>query len=96
MKLNEKQFRKKLATITEVSSVTGSSSYRAIKLNGKYVEFVREGKPDYEVEHIRFDKLYELYCYSPTCRTTTTVARQFITGRVYSPAVAIIAKIIEC
>ena len=96
MILNKEQFKQELAKIKEVRSVTGNSSYRSIALNGEYVEFIREGKPAPEIQHIIFDELYKLYCYSPTCCTTTTKARDYITGRVYSPAVAIIAKIIGC
>jgi len=95
MKLSKEQFKQELSKISEVQSVSKTSSYRSIKLKGRYVEFIRKGKSDDEVEKIDFEELYKLYCVSGDCRPTTTLAREYITGRMYSPSVAILAKIME-
>jgi len=92
--MTKEQFKQELSKIKEAPSITGRAYYHSIVLNGKYVNFIRKGK--FEVEKINFEELYQLYSDSaPSCPNTNN-ARDYITGRVYSPAVAILAKIIGC
>jgi len=93
MKLSKEQIKQKLLEINEVTSVSGRSSYHSIKFVDENVQFIRKGKS--EIEQINFEKLYELYYASGNCRPKTPFAKSIIKKWQQSPAVAILAKIME-
>lgn len=78
-------FTNKLTSIKQAKSVQGKTYHSIEVINGK-VKFIREGKT--KEESIKLSELYELY--SKVSKPTTKEARQHISGRVQSPAVAII------
>ena len=85
MKLKKNEFIRRLKRITSASSVTGKS-YRAIRVDGKYVTFIRQGK--FSPEEIHIDELYELYSSEEVINTS--IAKKYISDRCQSPAVAIL------
>lgn len=73
-----------LKQLTVAHSLTGKD-YLIQRVNSINVEFVRESG---SVEKVSVDELYSIYC---NCTfINTTIARLYITGRMFSPAVAIL------
>ncbi len=85
MKLTKNEFIRRLNLITSAASVTGKT-YRAIRVDGRYVTFIRQGK--FSPEEINIDELYELYFSEDAINTS--VAKDYISGRSQAPAVAIL------
>ncbi len=85
MKLNKNEFIRRLNLIKSATSVTGKM-YRAIRVDGRYVTFIRRGK--FSPEEIHIDELYDLYVHEDAINTS--VAKDYISGRSQSPAVAIL------
>jgi len=85
MKLKKNEFIRRLKLITSATSVTGKT-YRAIRVDGRYVTFIRRGK--FSPEEIHIDELYDLYVHED--ERNTTIAKKYISGRGQSPAVAIL------
>lgn len=81
-------FKQKLSEIKSATSVTGKI-YNSINLYGNRIEFVREHKT--KPESILISELFDLY--SNENSITTTVAKSYISGRVQSPAVAILNEL---
>jgi hypothetical protein len=85
MKFTKKEFIRRLHLITSATSVTGKT-YRAVRVEGRYVTFIRRGK--FSPEEIHMDELYDLYVHEDA--RNTTIAKRYISGRAQSPAVAIL------
>ena len=85
MKLTKNEFIQRLNLIKSAASVTGKT-YRAIRVDGRYVTFIRQGK--FSPEEIHIDELYDLYLSEDVINTS--VAKDYISGRSQSPAVAIL------
>ncbi len=85
MKLTKNEFIRRLHLITSVTSVTGKT-YRAIRVDGRYVTFIRRGK--FTPEEIHIDELYDLYLNEDVINAS--IAKKYISGRSQSPAVAIL------
>jgi hypothetical protein len=83
--MNKNEFIKKLTRIKSATSVTGKR-YSSIYVYGDRIEFVREHKT--KPESISISELFDLY--SNENSITTTVAKSYISGRVQSPAIAIL------
>ena len=85
MKLTKKEFIRRLHLITSATSITGKT-YRAVRVDGRYVTFIRRGK--FSPEEIHVDELYDLYVHED--ERNPTIAKQYISGSSQSPAVAIL------
>ncbi len=85
MKLTKNEFIRRLNLISSATSVTGKT-YRAIRVEGRYVTFIRRGK--FSPEEIHIDELYDLYVHEDV--RNPTIAKKYISGRSQSPAAAIL------
>lgn len=83
--MNYSQFKHALSDMSAVTSVTGKI-YHSIQVKGEYITFIRENKSAREA--ISVHELYELYGNEKN--VNTSVAKKYISGRVQSPAVAIL------
>lgn len=83
--LDKNSFIAQVNALKQASSVQGKI-YHSIKVDGQTVRFTREGKT--KQESIKLDELFALY--QAIDHPTNQQARQFISGRVQSPAVSII------
>jgi hypothetical protein len=79
-------FLNKLSSITKVVSVKSKRPYVDIKVVDLYLTFRREGNS--QIEKIKLDKLYKFYMSGDYSKTTA--AKKYISGRVQSPAVAVL------
>ena len=86
--MNKKEFKMKLSSINSAISVTGKK-YSAIQVYGDSIEFVRENKT--KSESISITELFELFTKENSINTT--IAKLYISGRVQSPAVAILNEL---
>jgi hypothetical protein len=86
--MNSEQFRHQLSTVKQAKSISGKV-YKIISVSATYVEFVREHNS--KSERISIIELYNLY--SKEKNINTSVAKSYISGRVQSPAVAILNSI---
>ena len=83
--LDKTSFINQVDVLKQATSVQGKI-YHSIKADSLTVSFTREGKS--KPERIKMDELYALY--QAIDYPTNKEARQFISGRVQSPAVSII------
>jgi hypothetical protein len=88
MGINE--FKQGLSKIREAKSITGIL-YHSIYVKDLHIFFKRPQSNKYE--KIKIDELYNLYVNVPNINTVA--AKEYITSRVQSPAVAIILKLKE-
>jgi len=86
--MNKNDFRNKLSSIKTARSVTGKK-YRSIQIVGDRLEFIRENKTT--SESIPINELYELFTKENFINTS--IAKKYISGRVQSPAVAILNEL---
>ena len=86
--MKRKEFIQKLSNIKTAISVTGKK-YNSIRVYGDRLEFVRENKT--KPESISVTELFELFSKENTINTS--IAKSYISGRVQSPAVAILNKL---
>jgi hypothetical protein len=92
-KVNLNEFKKMLSNIKEAESITGATYYHSIQVSGSTIKFIRNGK--YEYESISVQELYDFYKnISDVSDIKTTTARKYISGRVQSPATAILTKLV--
>lgn len=77
-------FRARISSVRDASGPR--ASYHNISLSGGFVRFTRESTGN--EESISVQELYDLYRSEEFI--DTTIARDYITGRVYSPSVAIL------
>lgn len=82
-------FSNYIESLGNVTSVSGKASYINIYIKDDFVYFIREGKS--EEEKISLFELYDFYNNAEVF--TTTEALKFISGRVQSPATAIVEAI---
>ncbi|MBK7853263.1 MAG: hypothetical protein IPJ66_19610 [Bacteroidetes bacterium] len=80
------QFKQRLATIRRAETRGGGGSYRNIRISGEYMLLDRESSGNQE--RISLRELYELYRQNEAI--DTKIAGKFISGRVFSPAVAVL------
>lgn len=83
--MDKKEFTNKLSSLKSATSVSGKR-YRNIEVRSDKVFFVREGKA--QTEKISISELFELYSSEKLINTSN--AKLYISGRVQSPAVAIL------
>ena len=83
--MDKNEFIRLLSSIKKVQSKTGKT-YRILHVNNIRVEFLRQGKST--SEYISVDELINLYNNAPYINTS--IAKEYISGRVQSPAVAIL------
>lgn len=83
--MNKREFIQRLSNIKTAISVTGKK-YCSIHVFGDNLEFVRENKTKFE--RISVTELFELFTKENPINTS--IAKSYITGRVQSPAVAIL------
>ena len=86
--MNKNEFIQKLSSIKTAISVTGKK-YNSIKLFSDRIEFVRENKT--KPESISINELFELFTQESSINTS--IAKSYISGRVQSPAVAILNEL---
>jgi len=86
--MNLDQFKQALSLIKTATSVTGKK-YKSIHIVGNNVEFVRENKTSFE--RISISELYNFLLSNNVINTS--IAKSFISGRVQSPAVAILNEL---
>lgn len=86
--MKKDQFLQKLSNIKDATSVKGVK-YRNIKITGTNIQFIREKKS--KPESISIDELYEFH--SSGKPINTVVAKNYISGRVQSPSVAILNEL---
>ncbi|SEM30526.1 hypothetical protein SAMN04488008_11452 [Maribacter orientalis] len=86
--MNKNEFKQKLSSIKTAISVTGKR-YRSIQIFGDSLEFVRENKT--KSERISVTELYELFTKENPINIS--IAKSYISGRVQSPAVAILKEL---
>ena len=88
--MNKHDFKQKLSNIKSAISVTGKK-YSSIQVFGDNIEFVRENK--IKSENISITELFELFISENS--VNTSIAKSYISGRVQSPAIAILNKLTE-
>ena len=76
--------------LNSVESVTGKVVYKQIIVQGDFVSFRRENNEKPEI--ISLEEMYKFMCEQPIKNITTSIAKKYISGRVQSPAVAIIKR----
>ena len=86
--MTKEEFISRLAKINTAVSITGKR-YTIIHVGAIKIEFVREHKT--KSEYISITELYNLYRNENII--TTSIARSYISGRVQSPAVAILNQL---
>jgi len=79
-------FKKSFTILDEIPSKTGRASYHAISVSGNNLHLTR--KETGSNETISLTELYEVYQNQEFINTT--ILRNHITGRVYSPALAVL------
>lgn len=88
--MNVNDFRRKITEIDFAISSTGKK-YTIINVTSDYIEFVRSHK--IKSEKISIQELFDFYSKEEAYKTTT--AKTYISGRVQSPSVAILNKLID-
>lgn len=83
--LDKSSFVNQINALQKATSVQGKI-YHSISVDGNTVRFTRQGKSN--TERINLDELFELY--KSVDYPTNKEAREYISGRVQSPAVSII------
>lgn len=82
--MNLENFKSALSVVKTAKNI--SASYHGISVKGNAVFFTRDSTGN--EEQVSITELYDLYCKEAFINTN--IARQYITGRVYSPSVAIL------
>ena len=85
-------FRSIVKELDSVESVTGKK-YKEINVQGDFMSFRRENSE--KLETISMMEMYRFMCEQSIENITTSNAKFHITGRVQSPAVAVIRKVYE-
>lgn len=85
-------FRSIVKELDSVESVTGKK-YKEINVQGDFMSFRRENSE--KLETISMMEMYRFMCEQSIENITTSNAKLYITGRVQSPAVAVIRKVYE-
>jgi hypothetical protein len=85
-------FIKQLSKLNEVISVTGRTKYESIHISGNRIEYVR--KKSGNKEFLFLSQLFELA--NKEIAINTNIARDYISGRKYSPACAILIAVGIC
>lgn len=85
-------FRSIVKELDSVESVTGKK-YKEINVQGYFMSFRRENSE--KLETISMMEMYRFMCEQSIENITTSNAKLYITGRVQSPAVAVIRKVYE-
>jgi len=86
--MNKKEFAQELSRLKTIKSATGKK-YTLIKVFNGRIEFVRENKTRHE--SISISELFELFTREKYINTS--IAKSYISGRVQSPAVAILNEL---
>lgn len=86
--MNKDEFINRLKVIETATSLTGKC-YNSIHVSGDKILFIRGHKT--KSEKISISELFNLY--SNELVLTNTIARSYISGRVQSPAVAILNQL---
>ena len=86
--MNETQFKIELSNIKTAKSVTGKI-YTLTDITNENINFRRNDNVKFE--KISIDELYNLY--NNENNYNTSIAKSYISGRVQSPAVAILNEI---
>ena len=84
-------FKEHIASLKVVYSVRDKVPYKVCSVQGNLLTIQRESTGNY-VE-IKLDELYDFYINET--EYNTKIAREYISGRVYSPAVAIIKELVK-
>ena len=87
--IEKSEFIQRLSKIKTATSVRGVE-YTSIHVNGNKIYFKRS-RDRTEYESILIDELLCLYLNEPNYNTS--IARNYITGRCYSPSVAILNEL---
>lgn len=91
MMMNFQEFKDRIGTLKVVYSIRDKVPYKICSVQGNILTLQRESTGNY-VE-IKFDELFDFYVNET--EYNTKIAREYISGRVYSPAVAIIRELIK-
>jgi len=86
--MNKSEFKQRLSNIKSATSVSGKK-YSSIRVFGDSIEFMRENKT--KSESISITELHQLFTIENSI--STSIAKLYISGRVQSPAVAIINEL---
>ncbi|WP_304210689.1 hypothetical protein [Phocaeicola plebeius] len=89
--MNFQTFKEHIASLKVVYSVRDRVPYKVCSVQGNLLTIQRESTGNY-VE-IKLDELYNFY--SNETIYTTKAAREYISGYVYSPAVAVIKELVK-
>jgi len=89
--MNFQMFKEHIASLKVVYSVRDRVPYKVCSVQGNLLTIQRESTGNY-VE-IKLDELYNFYLSETTY--TTKTAREYISGYVYSPAVAVIKELVK-
>lgn len=85
------RFKERIASLKIIYSIRDKVPYKVCSVQGNLLIIQRESTGNY-VE-IKLDELYDFYLNET--EYNTTIAREYISGRVYSPAVAIIRELVN-
>lgn len=85
--ISYEDFKEQISKLSCVTSIK-QKKYTIITVNEDYVYFTREGSGKPEVISIK--ELFDFYCCEQIENINTTTAKLYISGRVQSPAVAIL------
>lgn len=84
-------FKKQISSFKVVYSIRDKVPYKICSVQGDRLTLQRESTGNY-VE-IKLDELYDFY--TNETEYNTKIARECISGRVYSPAVAIMKELVK-
>lgn len=87
--MNFQTFKERIASLKVVYSIRDKVPYRICSIHDNILTIQRESTKNYV--KIKLDELYEFY--TKENKYTTTKARIYISGYVYSPAVAVINEL---
>jgi hypothetical protein len=82
-----KTFKQKLSALSEATSLSGSTVYHSIYCDWDYIHFIRSSR-NVRPEKIALKEMYQLYTSEPFINTS--IAQNYIKGRVYSPTCALL------
>lgn len=89
--MTKAEFRIRVSELGSVTGKSGANNYNIQRVTEDRVYFIRGGKTD--KESINLDELYHYYLNASTY--TTTEAKEYISGRIQSPSVAILLALKE-
>lgn len=84
-KLTETEFYQRILELDSVPSITGNTKYD-LTLKGDILQIYRRSTQ--RLDKIKMSELYEFYMNEVDYKTTT--AKKYISGRVQSPATAVL------